>query len=128
MEQKQIRNKWLTVRLTEDEYKLLEKHRDETTSKKLSDYVRRLVLNKRVNVKYRNVSVDDFLKDMLQLKKELNGIGNNFNQVVHKLHTLHHIPEFREWALKNELDKSILFSKMEAILTRVSQLYRSWSQ
>jgi len=34
---------------------------------------------------------------MAGLKRELNGIGNNFNQAVHKLHLLDKIPEFRAW-------------------------------
>ena len=49
-------------------------------------------------------AVDDFLADMLALKKELNAVGNNFNQSVHKLHMLDHLPEFRAWAMKNEQD------------------------
>ena len=128
MAEKQIRNKWLTVRLTEEEYDLLEKYCNETTCTKLSDYVRRLVLKKPVNIKYRNVSIDDFLIDMLQLKKDFNGVANNFNQSVHKLHTLQHLPEFHGWFMQNERDKVIILGKIEAILSKVSQLYKSWSQ
>ena len=51
-------------------------------------------------MKFRNQSADDFLKEMLVLKKELNGIGNNFNQAVHKLHLLDKIPEFRAWVIQ----------------------------
>lgn len=125
---KEIRNRWLTVRLNDSEYKLVEKFCSDTTCNKLSDYVRRVILNKPVNVKYRNSSIDDFLHDMLQLKKELNGIGNNFNQAVHKLHMIDNIPEYYHWAVKNEADKTILFAKMEAVLSRVNQLYLLWSQ
>ncbi len=48
--------------------------------------MREVVLQKPVLINFRNQSADDFLKDMLGLKKELNAIGNNFNQAVHKLH------------------------------------------
>ena len=63
-----------------------------TTERALSNYLRKVVLQKPVTVKYRNESADEFLKEMLQLKKELNAIGNNFNQAVHKLHILEKIP------------------------------------
>jgi hypothetical protein len=72
--------------------------------------------------------VDDFLKEMLHLKKELNAIGNNFNQAVHKLHTLDRIPEFQQWILRTEQDKAILFTKIDTILSRLHELYLIWSQ
>ena len=45
----------------------------------------KLCLQKPVTVKYRNQSADDFLQAMLELKKELSAIGNNYNQAVHKI-------------------------------------------
>ncbi|WP_206683265.1 plasmid mobilization protein, partial [Escherichia coli] len=70
----------------------LEKFQQKTTEKDTSSYLRKVALQKPVTVKYRNESADDFLLDMLNLKKELNAIGNNFNQAVHKLHILDKIP------------------------------------
>jgi len=59
--------------------------------------MRNVSMQKPVMVKYQNQSTYDFLSQMLELKKELNAIGNNFNQAVHKLHILDRIPEFRAW-------------------------------
>jgi len=65
---------------------------------------------------------------MLELKKELNGIGNNFNQAVHKLHILDKIPEFRFWIQHNDGLQKSLVSKVEEIKLKVSQLYEQWLQ
>ncbi|HTS43267.1 MAG TPA: hypothetical protein VMH01_02650, partial [Puia sp.] len=73
-------------------------------------------------------SLDDFLSDMLALKKELNAIGNNFNQSVHKLHSLDKVSEIQTWAVKNEEDKRIFFEKIDMIFERMNQLYKLWSQ
>jgi len=127
-QQKDKRDKWLTVRLNGQEYAELQRLCKNTTCRRLSDYVRRIVFNRPVNVKYRNASVDDFLTDMLAMKKELNAVGNNFNQSVHKLHTLDHIPEFRQWYAKNEQDKGVLFGKIDTILKRVNELHKLWFQ
>lgn len=35
----------------------------------------------------------------MKLRNELNGIGNNINQAVKKLHTLHQVSEFRDWII-----------------------------
>lgn len=97
----EVRNKTVVVRMNNTEFEKVENLRRKTTEKYLSSYVRKLSLEKPVTVKYRNQSADDFLKEMLGLKKELNGIGNNFNQAIHKLHLLDRIPEFKEWLLLN---------------------------
>jgi len=65
---------------------------------------------------------------MILLKKELNAIGNNFNQAVHKLHTLDHVPEIKDWAILNEASKKSFMKKMEEIKEKMNQIYQQWSQ
>ncbi|MCW3106369.1 MAG: plasmid mobilization relaxosome protein MobC [Segetibacter sp.] len=85
-------------------------------------------MQKPVLINYRNHSADDFLKDMLGLKKELNGIGNNFNQAVHKLHILDKIPEFRFWLNRYDALNQLLINNVEEIKLRMNQLYDQWLQ
>ncbi len=127
-EKKQTRKLWLTIRLNEDEQADLNKRLKESTCRQLSDYVRKVALNKPINIKYRNASIDDFLTDMLALKKELNYIGHNFNQAVHVLHTLERIGDFQHWIITNEQDKARLFKHIESISFRIESLYNLWSQ
>jgi hypothetical protein len=77
-EKKQIRSKWLTIRLSEAEESKLNKFFKRTTSNSLSEYGRDVLLKQPVTVLCRNQSADDFLSEMILLKKELNAIGNNF--------------------------------------------------
>ena len=123
-----VRRKMVVVRMNEDEFKQLEKHQRQTTEKDTSSYLRKVALQKPVTVKYRNESADDFLMDMLNLKKELNAIGNNFNQAVHKLHILDRIPEFRDWVQQYDGLQKRLISKVDEIKNRMNQLYEQWLQ
>ena len=88
--------------MNERELNQVKTRQQQTTERSLSEYIRKVSMQRPVIVKYRNQSADDFLKQMLELKKDLNGIGNNFNQAVHKLHLLDKIPEFREWIFQYE--------------------------
>ena len=124
----EVRNKMVVVRMNETEFEQAEKFRKKTTERYLSTYVRKLSLQKPLTVKYRNESADDFLLDMLNLKKELNAIGNNFNQAVHKLHLLDKIPEFRVWVQQYDGLQKVLISKVEEIKLRMNQLYEQWLQ
>ena len=125
---KKVRSKWLTVRLSEDEEKKLQKFCSHTTAKGLSEYARDVLLKEPVTVIYRNASADDFLSQMIDLKNELNAIGNNFNQAVHKLHMLDHAHEIKAWAILNEAGKKEFQKKTEEILEKLSQIYSLWSQ
>lgn len=125
-QENEVRNKMVVVRMNNAEFEKVENLRKKTTERYLSSYIRKLSLEKPVTVKYRNQSADDFLKEMLGLKKELNGIGNNFNQAVHKLHLLDKIPEFRVWVNQYDGLQRSLVSKVEEIKSKVNQLYERW--
>jgi CBS domain containing-hemolysin-like protein len=57
--------------------------------------------------------MDDFMAELISLRNELNAIGNNFNQVVKKLHLLQSHPEFKTWFLINETLQLCLIKKVE---------------
>ena len=105
-----------------------EKFRKKTTERHLSSYIRKLCLQKPVTVKYRNQSADDFLQGMLELKKELSAIGNNFNQAVHKLHLLDKIPEFRSWVRQYGEAHQVFLHTTQQINNRIIELYDQWLQ
>jgi hypothetical protein len=125
---KEVRNKWLHIRLNETEYQAINCQWQKTTSKELSDYARRVLLKKPVMVNHRNQSADEILAELIRLKSELHAIGNNFNQVVHKLHTLDTIPQIKIWLLANENLRNSFLKKTEEIKIRMNQIYEQWSQ
>ena len=92
------RTRIIGLRLTPEEYAKIDRKWKASTSRKLSDYVRRSIFDKPIVTTYRNQSLDDFMTEMGMLRTELNHIGNNFNQAVKRLHTLHQIAEFKKLA------------------------------
>lgn len=124
----EVRNIFIKIRMNDEELKQVKKKQQQTTERSLSEYIRNVSMQKPLTIKYRNQSADDFLKQMLELKKDLNGIGNNFNQAVHKLHMLDKIPEFRFWIQQYDGLQKSLVSKVEEIKLKMSQLYEQWLQ
>lgn len=82
MKEKVNRTRMVHVRLTQDEYQKLQQRFQKTTCRKFSEYLRHCLFDKPVITTYRNTSLDDFMIEMSALKKELNHIGNNYNQAV----------------------------------------------
>ncbi len=127
-EARRIRDKWLHLRLTETEYKKIHTGFSRSTKRKLSEYVRSILLDKPITVYTRNQSFDDFVAEIILLKNELKSIGNNFNQSVKKLHTMDQIPDIKTWALLNEHSKQFFFKKMDEINSKIAQFADKWSQ
>ena len=127
-QENEVRRKMVVTRMNQFEFEKMENFRKQSTERSISNYIRKVVTQKPVTMNYRNQSADDFLDQMLELKKDLNGIGNNFNQAVHKLHILDKIPEFREWIYQYETLHKKLAEKVEEIKLRMNQLYNQWLQ
>ncbi len=127
-EQKNSRDKWIHLRLTEAEYKKIKAGFTKSTKRKLSEYVRSVLLEKPITVYTRNQSFDDFVAEIILLRNELKAIGNNFNQSVKKLHTLNHDKEIKTWALLNENSKLLFFKKVDEINSKITQIADKWSQ
>jgi hypothetical protein len=127
-EQNNNRTRWLHLRLKPEEYEKIHRQFSKTTCRKLSDYARKILLGKPLIATTRNQSLDDFMAEAIKLRNDLNGIGNNFNQAVKKLHTLNQIPEFRHWIITYEIEKQILFNKMDVIKNHIQKIGEKWLQ
>lgn len=127
-DEKKNRNRWLHLRLSEQEYKILQKYFADSLCPKLSDFARKNLLRKPVVLKYRNQSLDDIIDELTRLRSELNPIGNNFNQAVKKLHSLSQISELKLWIMCFETDKKLLFNSIEDIRMTIRNLAEKWLQ
>ena len=127
-ETKSKKKSWISFRVKPAEYDQIHKHFKTTTHRKLSEYARKVLLNKPVVIRYRNQSTDEFLTAMIPLKNELNSIGKNFNQAVKKLNAFSQFSEIKNWLIIFESDRKIMLEKMEEIKAKINQLYERWSQ
>jgi len=128
MSTKDNRNRKVTVRFTDTEYNQLKKKFQNSVGSQASHYIRSIVLEKPVLIKYRNDSLDRFMEEIILLRQELNAIGNNFNQSVKKLHTLKLVPEFRAWIASNEQRHEVIIAKTALIQQRIDQISQKWLQ
>lgn len=127
-EQNNNRTRWLHLRLSPDEYQKICNKFSKSSCRKLSEYTRKILLDKPITTNYRNQSLDEFMAEIIRLRTELNGIGNNFNQAVKKLHTLQQISEFKNWIISSELEKKILLNKVEEIKKNIQKMAEKWLQ
>jgi len=126
--QKINRDKHLHVRLTPEEYQKLFKQFTTSSSQKLSEHIRKILLDKPIKMYHRNQSIDDLMAVLILLKDELNAIANNYNQVVKKLHMLNDKSDLSGWLSLNEIGRKALHEKVTEIKDKISQISEKWLQ
>jgi len=122
------RSKWLHIRVTPDEYEKINTRCSKTTCRMVSDYCRKILFSKSITVYRRNQSLDEFMEEMILLRRELNAIGNNFNQAVRKLHTLEECSQFNTWILFQESRQKKLLNHIESIQQTINKISDQWLQ
>jgi hypothetical protein len=122
------RTRLVGLRLTDVEYDRIAKQWQQSTCRKLSEYIRDRLFNRPIITQYRNQSIDDAMAELMQLRTEINHIGHNFNQAVKKLHLLQQIPEFKSWLASNEPVIASLHQQIQKIDSSVQQMGKQWLQ
>lgn len=116
----------ISVRFTQAEFTAIEKDWKASTCKKLSDYLRRIMQGKPIVKGYRNKSMDDFMAELIRLRAELNAAGNNFNQVVKRLHTYQSEDSIKASLLSYEMDRRQFLKHVEAIQSFIEKQAGLW--
>jgi hypothetical protein len=125
---KNNRDKWLHLRLNEDERNQIDANFKASGQSNFSDYSRHILLSKPIIKGYRNLSLQEVISELTQMRGELKSIGNNFNQAVHKLHLLKETPEVKVWFVRHELEKWMLLKKIDDIHSIISKSSLLWLQ
>lgn len=122
------RTRLVGLRLTDAEYDRIATQWQQSTCRKLSEFIRDRLFNRPIITYYRNQSMDDAMAELMQVRTEINHIGHNFNQAVKKLHLLQQIPEFKSWLASNEPVIASLQQQIQKIDSSVQQMGKQWLQ
>lgn len=123
---KSKRTKRVHVRFTDTEFSRIESQFKRSTCRQLSEFVRNILLNRPIQIRNRNASLDDLMTELIALRSELNAIGNNVNQGVKKLHTLTDASDIQSWLLLNENRQKTLLQQVAEIKAKIHQINDQW--
>ncbi len=116
------------VRFTREEFERLQDKSRHSTTPQLSEFIRRCVFDKPIVIKHRNQSLDEFMQGLMELRKELSAIGNNFNQSVRHINTFKEASAIQLFADNYLKDREQLFGRIENIEERIRQIADLWLQ
>lgn len=122
------KDKWLHIRLDEDDLLKLQKMQLRTTEKYISNYVRKVMFNKPIIARTRDESLNEIITVLTKLQKDLNGIGNNYNQMLHRLHLSSSVAEVQLWLKLYEKQKLEMFDCIDVIKVFIAKTAEKWLQ
>ncbi|HEY4325170.1 MAG TPA: plasmid mobilization relaxosome protein MobC [Mucilaginibacter sp.] len=126
--QEDKRIKWKNIRFKPEEYQLLEGRFKKTRFRKISEYMRSVLLEKPVTVLYRDKAMDDLLEELITLRQELNAVGNNLNQAVRQINAAHGQADARLWLNLLSVVNGKLEPSINEIKERMNNYAEIWSQ
>lgn len=125
---KVLRSQWLHIRLTPDELEKISGNHQRTTSRELSAFARKRLLEEPLTYYTRNASLDEGLQELVRLRRELNAIGNNLNQLTRKLNSFTATPGLTAMSEALKLVREKVEGQLTQINNGINQLARQWLQ
>lgn len=96
------------LRVSEEFYQKLERWRASSNCRTVGELARRILYKEEINWYHKDASMDDTIRELAQIRKELNAIGNNLNQIAR--------------AANGQLDAGSIATQVEKINSCIDQV------
>lgn len=116
----------LNIRVSKEDHQRVKTLFSKTTECKLSSYLRKLILKEPLVKAVRNQSLEEIIQTLTQLQSDLNGLANNYNQAVKKLHTYRNADEVAIWLItqKPVYDKVLVdIATIKSYIQKTAELW-----
>lgn len=126
--QNTVRSHWVHLRLRAEEHQKLMGKFKRSTCRKISEFVRNCIFEKPITMLHRNASIDEGLQDLCTLREELRAIGNNLNQITHKVNANPALAGDKFWQAEFLSARSAITLKIDTLNASVTKLSGLWLQ
>ncbi|RZJ83151.1 MAG: mobilization protein [Chryseobacterium sp.] len=127
-DQDSILSRPIIVRLTENQFRKLEKIRKESDIKTIGEVVRKILTNRPIKLLHKDISMNQSMEEMALIRKEIKSIGVNINQQTHRFHISQSDTERSFHAIKTSETYKSMEPKIDRLLSIISKLAEKWLQ
>lgn len=118
----------VTVGFRAEEYERLYRHSQQTTCRSFSEYVRQILLKRKVTVYTRSRSLDELVRELIELRKEFSRLSEDYRAHTSGLSAESGTPGLKLWALVGEQRYSALQVKVQEIYQQIQKIAEVWYQ
>ena len=118
----------VTIHLSQPYYEKLERWLSHSNCRTVSELVRAILYREQINWYHKDASLESTAIELAAIRKELNAIGKNINQITHSFHTAD-IPNQKMFhALRVADEYKKVGQKVDELLRMVSEISKTWLQ
>ena len=121
-------SKVITVRVSVPFFDQLEEKRKKTNCQNVSEMVRAILYKEKIMFYYTDAALNSTALELAGIRKELNHIGNNINQITKSFHEADSSSQKMFHALKVNEDYKRVESKVDKLLIIISEIAKKWLQ
>ena len=118
--------KLIGVRVSEAFYHQLEDKRKKTNCQSLCEFVRAILYREKITFYYTDATLNATAVELAGIRKELNHIGNNINQITKSFHGADSDTVRMFHALKVAEEYRKVENKVDKLLIMVEQIAKKW--
>ena len=121
-------DKVITLRVSARFFNQLEEKRKKTNCQNVSEMVRAILYKEKIMFYYTDASLNSTAIELSGIRKELNQIGININQITRFFHETDSVNQKMFHALKIAEDYKRVEAKVEQLLLMISEIGKKWLQ
>lgn len=118
----------IQTKVTQEVFDRLDKIKSNSDCRTVGELARRILSKDKIVVFHRDSSMDLHMEELTSIRKELNAIGVNINQITHAFHSADTTHQKMLNALKVADQYKKVGDKVDKLLIIISQLTKKWLQ
>jgi hypothetical protein len=120
--------KIIHVRVSQRFFDSLEEKRKKTNCQNVSEMVRAILYKEKIMFYYTDATLNATALELAGIRKELNQMGNNINQITKAFHSADSPSQKMFHALRAAEEYKRVESKVDQLLIMVGEIARKWLQ
>lgn len=116
----------VTIHLSAAYYLKLQRWQSHSNCRTLSELARSILYKEQINWYHKDASLESTALELARIRKELNAIGKNINQITHLLHLAEVPNQKRHHALEVMGEYKKVGGKVDELLKLVSKIAKTW--
>jgi hypothetical protein len=115
------------VRFDEKTYNKLKSWVGQSNASSIGELVRKIVTKEKITFFVKDVSMEELTAELIRIRKEINAMGRNINQLTEAYHTTNAFEEKDSHVVKAVECHQRIADKISEVWKRVTEMSAKWS-
>lgn len=116
------------VRVSKNSFDKLEKQRTQSNARTIGEFARSILLKEKIIFYHKNAELESVALELAVVRKELNAMGRNINQITRHFHTADNAGQKMFQAMKAADEYKKVSAKADQLMKMIGDISKKWLQ